>query len=88
MTCPWVNQHGIRCGSPEGHQWGHGNGLLTTPRDEWHLPAPSPAISDKELAKEWELREGEQQCFWQGAHGRCILRFGHFPQVGHQELEQ
>lgn len=90
--CPFVNQVGIRCGQPEGHPWGHGNGLLTTPRDRWHLPSAEPSPfspsppSQAELAKQWTLREGDRQCLWQGLHGRCILRAGHFPQVGHEEM--
>ena len=38
QQCKYVNQKNIRCGQPEGHYAGHGNGLLTTPRDEWTLP--------------------------------------------------
>jgi len=26
-----------------------------------------------------------QQCFWQGAHGRCTLEYGHFPKTPHKE---
>jgi hypothetical protein len=98
--CSWINQIGIQCGQPEGHTWGHGNGLLTTPRDEWKLPYPSSAESTlpplsvadaaklrEEFLKEWTLGEGDAQCLWQGSHGRCILKLGHFPWLGHKELE-
>jgi hypothetical protein len=91
--CPFINQNGIQCGAPEGHKWGHGNGLLTSPRDEWHLPSspvPAPAsppkVDESTLQKEWELKEGDPQCLWSGIHGRCSLRLGHFPKVGHVEL--
>jgi hypothetical protein len=114
-TCKWVNQAGTRCGQPEGHiergQGGHGNGLLTSPRDEWHDPTVEPpppppivashptlskgepiAFTDGEpshfLVADWTLREGDQQCLWSGANGRCVLRQGHFPKVGHQEKLQ
>jgi hypothetical protein len=29
--------------------------------------------------------EGEQQCFWTGTVGRCVLKFGHFPATPHKE---
>lgn len=101
-TCPYINQNGIRCGQPANHgEWGHGNGFLTTLLDEWRLPPSpkslnlqesTPAQARAEVAgkvgKEWELKEGEQQCFWQGIHGRCILRYGHFAAgVAHREME-
>lgn len=32
-----------------------------------------------------ESGEVKLQCFWQGAHGRCVLEFGHFPSTPHKE---
>lgn len=41
QRCQWKTvQRKVQCGQPEGHQGSHGNGLLTTPRDEWYLPEP------------------------------------------------
>jgi len=42
-------------------------------------------IGSQGTVQDWQLRDGDIQCFWQGALGRCTLRYGHFPAVPHSE---
>lgn len=78
--CNWINQIGIQCGMPFGHMGTHGNGLLTTPRDEWHEfigDAPITANVTERFGNVWTEKSKVKRCLWTGAHNRCIYEFGH-----------
>jgi hypothetical protein len=88
VRCRWVNDRGSQCGQPAGHTSQHGNGLLTTGRDEWHNPDAVPAkMVTKATEKDYTLREGDIQCLYVGIVGRCMLRLGHLPDVPHKESD-
>jgi hypothetical protein len=98
--CKWTNQNGQRCGQPASHwpDFSHGNGLLTTRLDMWTNPNAIVVQGESRreferdrfgtagpIQKDYEMREGDFQCPWQGLTGRCVLRVGHFPEVAHKE---
>lgn len=55
----------------------------TQPPKTTERETPHESVEKKFI--DWTLREGEPQCLWQGASGRCVLRLGHFPAVAHSE---
>jgi hypothetical protein len=62
--------------------------LAVAPPKRSALPANKQAQYVSEISVpviDWTLRDGEPQCLWQGAHGRCVLRMGHFPNAAHRE---
>lgn len=81
-TCRWTNQKGVKCGQPANHGTGHGNGLLTTSRDEWHLPlTPGHAATNAGITIE-PVRAGKPNvvtinCSYAFPNGLCVLPFGH-----------
>jgi hypothetical protein len=83
QQCNWINQVGIRCGQPLGHTFGHGNGLLTTPRDVWHefvgeVPQDEPPLKMIEkFGTVWTDKSTVKRCLWFGVTARCIYEFGH-----------
>lgn len=79
--CSYINQVGIRCGQPDNHMGQHGNGLLTTPRDEWHKflgdLEPEPVKMVERLGTVYTEKSTIKQCLWHSPLGRCIYEMGH-----------
>jgi hypothetical protein len=80
--CNWVNQNGVQCGLPFGHIGGHGNGALTTMRDDWH-EYMGPVAVDANFPKVekfgvvWTETSTQPRCYWMGVTGRCVYERGH-----------
>lgn len=86
--CHWINQNGVQCGQPSGHLHGHGNGLLTSPRDDWHeyIGPSTIAVPVGVVEKSGTVHTDKSttpRCLWMGPLGRCIYEQGHT--IGHRE---
>ena len=84
--CNWINQNGMQCGQPLGHNEPHGNGSLTTPHDEWHKFIEEQPVRPKlqePFGRVWIEKSVKGRCPWQGAYGRCIYETGHT--ISHRE---
>jgi hypothetical protein len=81
--CDWVNQIGTPCGQPLGHVTGHGNGLLTTPRDTWHQfmgttdAERTAAVQFEKVGVIWTEHSLLPRCGWASPTGRCIYELAH-----------
>jgi hypothetical protein len=70
---------------PLGHPCGHGNGLLTTPRDTWHEfvgDPPPPTLDQLRTGAQpfgiiWTDKSTRRRCSWSGVHGLCVYEHGH-----------
>lgn len=79
--CDWINQVGTQCGLPFDHLGNHGNGLLTTSRDEWHrymgVTDAEKAVMYEKQGVVWTDKSRVKRCLWSGPGGRCIYEIGH-----------
>lgn len=81
----WINQIGTQCGMPLGHVGTHGNGQLTTSRDEWHEAndnttvqlTTTKTVTTTPFAVVHTDTSAVPQCLWCGTRSRCIYETGH-----------